>query len=96
LVQIPFTQRLIDKYKGQNIVFLYLSVDEDKTQWRQYLKTQNWAGIQAHDADIIPLNFGVQALPYTLLIDKNGRIAYNSLLNSKITAEQMIDVLLKK
>jgi hypothetical protein len=48
-----------------------------------------------NEATIIPLNFMIQGLPNFFIIDKNGRVAYNSRISTKIDAESMIEFLLK-
>ena len=94
--QLTHSQGLTEKYKdNKNIVFLYISTDTDVDAWKTYLKDNEMKGWQANDPTLIPLNFMIQGLPNYFIIDKNGRVAYNSRLNSKIDAESMIEFLLK-
>lgn len=95
-VEMTHSQALIERYKeNKNIVFLYVSMDTDTDAWRQYLKTHKLQGIHTQDAENIPFNFMVDGLPNYFIIDKNGRVAYNSRISSKIDADSMIEFLLK-
>lgn len=94
--QLTHSQGLLEKYKDRkDIVFLYISVDLEKEEWLNYLKTNSMKGIQVNEASIIPLNFMIQGLPNFFIIDKNGRVAYNSRISTKIDAESMVEFLLK-
>jgi Thioredoxin-like len=84
-----------ERFKDKNVVFLYISLDQDQEAWRFSVKEKNLGGIQANDPTIVPINFMVQALPNYFVVDKNGKIALNSLIKSKIDAEKMLEYLLK-
>ena len=94
--QLTHSQGLMEKYKdNKNIVFLYISTDTDLDAWKTYLKDYKMKGFQANDPSLVALNFMIQGLPNYFIIDKNGRVAYNSRISSKIDAESMIEFLLK-
>ena len=94
--QLTHSQGLMEKYKdNKNIVFLYISTDTDLDAWKTYLKDNKMKGLQTNDANLVALNFMIQGLPNYFIIDKNGRVAYNSRISSKIDAESMIEFLLK-
>ncbi len=93
--QLTHSQGLFEKYKdNKDIVFLYISVDTEKEEWKAYLRDNKMKGLQVNEATIIPLNFMIQGLPNFFIIDKNGRVAYNSRISTKIDAESMIQYLL--
>jgi thiol-disulfide isomerase/thioredoxin len=92
---IKHHQNLIEKYKGQDVVFLFVSIDYDKNMVKETLRGKNWQGLYGHDRVILPINFGVQRLPNYFIISKTGRVAMNSLLKSKTDADKMIEKLLK-
>ena len=94
--QLTHSQGLIEKYKdNKNIVFLYISTDTDLDAWKIYLKDNKMMGLQANDPSLVAMNFMIQGLPNYFIIDKNGRVAYNSRISSKIDADSMIEFLLK-
>ena len=94
--QLTHSQILIEKYKdNKNIIFLYISIDTDLDAWKTYLKDSKMKGLQANDPSLVAMNFMIQGLPNYFIIDKNGRVAYNSRISSKIDSESMIEFLLK-
>ena len=94
--QLTHSQGLMEKYKdNKNIVFLYVSTDTDLDAWKTYLKDSKMKGLQANDPSLVAMNFMIQGLPNYFIVDKNGRVAYNSRISSKIDAESMIEFLLK-
>ncbi len=94
--EMTHSQSLIERYKeNKNIVFIYISMDTDVELWKQYMKDNKPKGIHAIDAENIPQNLKIEGLPNYLIIDKNGRVAYNSRIPSKIDADSMIEFLLR-
>lgn len=94
--EMTHSQSLIERYKdNKNIVFIYVSMDTDIEAWKQYLKDNKLQGIHANDTDNIPTNFRIEGLPNYLIIDKNGRVAYNSRISTKIDADSMVEYLLR-
>jgi thiol-disulfide isomerase/thioredoxin len=93
--QLTHSKKLADKYKDENVVFLFISMDADAEAWKTALKEKNLPGIQANDRMIIPINFGIQGLPNVFIIDQKGKIAHNSMLKSPVTDDKMIEILLR-
>jgi hypothetical protein len=52
-------------------------------------------GTHVNDAVILPINCRIQGLPNFLIVDKNGVIAFNSLIQSKVNEEEILDFLIK-
>ena len=93
---IEYTQRLANKYNDKDVVFLYVSADSDVATWKEYLKEHPIKGIQGLDDNrLLRINLRVQGVPNYFIVDKKGRIAYNSIIQSKMNAEEMIEFLLK-
>jgi thiol-disulfide isomerase/thioredoxin len=92
---MTFSQNLIEKYKNKDVVFLYVSIDEETLAWKQYILDNKLKGIHVNDAVILPINCRIQGLPNFLIVDKNGVIAFNSLIQSKVTEEEILDFLVK-
>ncbi len=93
--QLTHSKGLAEKYKDNNVVFIFISMDADIDAWKYALKEKNLPGIQANDKTIIPINFSIQGLPNIFIIDQKGKIAQNSMLKSPISDDKMIEHLLK-
>ena len=75
----PSVVRLYNTYKDKGFEIFSFSLDTDKTKWENAIKADNllW---ENHASDLKGWNseggklYGVRAIPYTVLIDKTGRI----------------------
>ena len=66
--------------------------DSDVATWKEYLKEHPMKGIHGIDDNkLIRINLQVPGVPNYFIIDKKGRIAYNSLLQSKQNDEEMMN-----
>ncbi len=93
---MEYTQRLANKYSDKDVVFMYVSADSDAPTWKEYLKEHPMKGIQGMDDNrLLRINLRIQGVPNYFIVDKTGRVAYNSIIQSKFSAEEMIDILLK-
>ncbi len=72
-----------------DMVFLYVSLDKDINAWKNFVKSQGLAGahLKADGGDVykskIARIYKVKRMPHVYLIDKEGRVAYNSATDSK-------------
>ncbi len=80
---MTYSQRMIDQYKGKDIVYLYVSMDENPSTWESYVKTQGLKGMhlnassgKGYLSDIAKL-YKVKQLPTHVIIDKSGKVAFN-------------------
>lgn len=69
------------RFKGKDVVFLYITLDTDKKGWKKFIKDNNMAGIHlfaggGFDSKIAQL-FDVKGVPTYYIIDKTGLIASN-------------------
>jgi len=78
-----YGQELQSIYDKKNVVFLFISMDEDKNDWQNYVENNHLTGIhlnvnngEGYLSDIAKL-YKVRKLPFTMLIDQEGRVAYN-------------------
>ncbi len=81
------SQKLGETFAGQDVVFLYISLDENKKEWENFLASNDLTGVHLHEdngniyqSEIARL-YKVKKLPTYILIDKNGKIAYNPAKN---------------
>lgn len=76
--EMPHSRKLIEKMKGEEVVFLYLSVDERETDWRSGMKALQLeqAGVQALAPGFRAAteSFGVTGIPTYFILDRRGRI----------------------
>ena len=74
--EMPFMRELYQKYRERGLVFLGVSLDSDREKWLEALETHQAPGIQVSNLmgweDSSPMDYGVQAIPFTILIDQTG------------------------
>lgn len=80
---MTYSQRLLNEYDDEEVVFLYVSMDENDKIWKSYVASQDLHGIQLNArsgrgylSDIAKL-YKVKQLPTFVIIDKEGKIAFN-------------------
>lgn len=78
--EIPFLKEMEEKYRGKNIEFVSISVDEEKDipKWKNMVATKAMKGIQLHAdknwySDFI-MSLALYNIPRFMLIDPNGII----------------------
>jgi len=76
--EIPFLAKVEEKYKGKNIAFISISVDEDKDfeKWKKFVSDKQLGGIQLFadknwNSEFIT-SFGINSIPRFILIDPKG------------------------
>lgn len=81
LRSLQHNQKLIQKYQDEDIVFLYVGLDEDKSSWENYVNNNKLGGRQllatggsGFQSQLAKL-YKVKELPTYFLIDKDGKIA---------------------
>ena len=79
LVEIPATNKLRKKFEGENVAFVYISIDDDKEDWEKMLdKKPEFKGIQliaeSGWSSKIMTDYQIQGIPKYMLIDKDGKI----------------------
>ena len=97
--EMPYSQKLQEKFKGQDVVFLYFSVDRNGSSWRNMIKQFQLTGehYRANAAVHQQLNqqFNVRSIPRYVLIDKNGKVvSANALRPSNPAVVEEINKLL--
>lgn len=78
LAEMPYAKTLQQKYKGKDIVFLYLCADETDGKWRANIARYQLSGdhylMNHHLRKDAYKTLGIGAIPHYALIDKNGNI----------------------
>ncbi|MDI1254973.1 MAG: TlpA disulfide reductase family protein [Flavobacterium sp.] len=78
--EIPFLQKVEEKYEGKNIAFVSLSVDEKKDyeKWKKMIADKSLGGIQLiadnnWSSDFVTA-YGINSIPRFILIDPKGNV----------------------
>lgn len=76
--QLPYWLKLNSDYKDDNVAFVSISVDEDKTMWLNYVKEKKNVGTNLWsdkfwDSEVFK-DYQVYGTPTYVLIDKEGNI----------------------
>jgi thiol-disulfide isomerase/thioredoxin len=87
LKEIPEIADLYDKYKDKGFEIVGISLDNDRTTWKNKIKNKNMIWFQFIDSNMSNLikdTYGVKAIPHTVLIDENGIIIANKLRGKEL------------
>lgn len=74
--ELPFLKKLEEKFEGRNIVFVGLSIDQDKEKWVARVKGGDLCGIQLYigKGSDFQRDYRINAIPRFILLDPDGRI----------------------
>lgn len=74
--EIPYLKKLDEDYKDAQIVFLSLSVDQDKAKWEKMVKEQSMSGVQLHlgQNSSFQQAYKIEGIPHFILLDREGKI----------------------
>ncbi len=76
--EMPHSQKLQETFKGQDVVFLYISVDRNAQQWLNMIEKLSLTGEHYRANNIVhtQLNeqFSVRSIPRYIMIDKEGKV----------------------
>jgi len=78
-VELPFYERMIEDYQDENILFVGISVDKDKSKWTESFFYENYPGLQV----LVPgdwkspfvRDYNIASIPQFVLINPDGEIA---------------------
>lgn len=86
--EMPNIVAAYSKFKSKGFEVVSISVDKDKEAWLGAVKQNNMSWIQLNDVDGNgSLIYGIQTIPYTLLIDRNGKILAQNLRGEALDAK---------
>lgn len=78
--EIPFLQKVEEKYKGKNIEFISLSIDEakDHEKWKTMVADKKLGGVQVFAdnnwTSAFVRAYGINSIPRFILIDPKGNV----------------------
>lgn len=86
--EMPLLKELHEKYGKKGLVIIGISLDKDREKWQNSLKKYKPIGIQVSELkgweSASRNDYGVQAIPFTLLIDGSGKIIVRNQHGSKL------------
>jgi thiol-disulfide isomerase/thioredoxin len=72
---LPHIQEIAQKFQGQPLVILSVSVDTDEAKWKDFVAKNHMTWLQYRDQGFdgsLSRLFGVNAIPHTFTIDTDG------------------------
>lgn len=98
LREMPELVSTYDKYKDKGLGIIGVSLDKDATSWKEAVKRLDMKWVQVSDLqgwdNAAAKMFGVQSIPFTVIIDGEGKLIDAGLRGSEL--EMRIDGLLKE
>lgn len=79
--EFPYTEKLKEHFAGQDVAFVYVSIDEDKEAWEKAIEQYKLIGYHTREGgwnSDIASDYGVKSVPSYFLIDKEGNFALES------------------
>lgn len=78
-VEFPYLKKLVEQFKGKNIVFVGVSTDtaKNKEVWQKYVNDEKLPGIQLFAGgwdSSLTKDYQISYIPRYMLFDKNGNI----------------------
>ncbi|PIF32321.1 thiol-disulfide isomerase/thioredoxin [Flavobacterium sp. 9] len=100
--EIPYLQKIEEKYHGKNIEFVSVSIDKlkDNEKWKKFVDDKKLGGIQLFadkdwESEFVT-NYGVTGIPRFILIDPNGNVLKaDAARPSEPELQAQLDTLLK-
>lgn len=77
IYEIPFLKKMEEDYKGRNIIFMSISIDEDIDKWKKTIAEKNLSGIQIIASDqnaSIRKDYIISGIPRFIFISPEGEI----------------------
>ena len=73
--------QLHDKFKGKDVVFLFVSMDDHKDHWKKAIAEDNIQGVHVLSSDgnkgSFAKRYNISGIPHYMIIDKNGIMQNN-------------------
>lgn len=96
-MELPYLKKLEEKYRKENIVFMQISVDQQKDiqKWKDAVKSENLKGVQlfaGNKVDLLRKAYKYTGIPRFIVIDKEGKLVSG---DAPRPSSQEIDIVLK-
>ncbi|MBS9765916.1 MAG: TlpA family protein disulfide reductase [Flavobacteriaceae bacterium] len=100
---MPHSKKLMEKFKGKNVEFVYICIDSQEEIWKKWVSKFNLGGGQHYFLDRKQSRFfrnslNIQGIPQSFIIDKQGVIVEKgkNIHSEHAITEKKISALLKK
>jgi thiol-disulfide isomerase/thioredoxin len=98
IMEMPELNELVEEFKGKEVVFLAIAVNDQK-QLKKFLKTTDFNYKVIASGQSVSDSYGIKGFPTNIIIDQNGLIQYASTgigPNNKANLQKEINKLLIK
>jgi thiol-disulfide isomerase/thioredoxin len=100
VAELPYIKRLQEKYKGEDVVFLYFSFDHSAEVLKHFIKEKNFTGVHVNDpkefASDAAIKYHINSIPRHIIVDKNGILVNSDAPRPSSQPEQILDKALGK
>lgn len=91
-VEMKSLQKIHEEIKGDDLIFISISLDDDRSKWIKALETDNipWLALwdeDGFDNSEFRTQFGFNQIPFIALIDANGRLIARNLRGEDVKSE---------
>ncbi|WP_288319046.1 peroxiredoxin family protein [Xylanibacter caecicola] len=97
LREMPEVVGMYNKYKDKGLGIIGVSLDKDATSWKEAVKRMDMKWVQVSDLqgwdNAAAQMFGVQSIPFTVIIDREGKLIDAGLRGSEL--EQRVGEILE-
>jgi len=95
--ELPYLKQINEKYKGDNLVIISVSLDRDSIKMANMVKEKKLNWVQIFNNKSLLELFRINPIPAIFLIDEKGLIQYNSINRDNETADlEILRSLLKE
>jgi len=98
-MEIPHAKKLEEEMKGQDVVFLAVSIDDDEKAWKKIIADKQLGGIHLLSAGSfesgIAEMYNVNGIPRYIIIDKEGKLVNTNANRPSGGVKEDLEALLK-
>ena len=98
IMEMPELNELVEEFKGKEVVFLAIAINNQK-QLKKFLKKTDFKYKVISSGQSVSDSYGIKGFPTNVIIDQNGLIQYASTgigPNNKVNLQKEINKLLNK
>jgi len=97
LVEIPFSLKLQNEFKGKEVAFVYLCVKSKKSKWESTISDYNVKGdlylLSDSQYDVLSEKFQISGIPRYILINKDGVVVDKNAQRPSFAGELNTDLI---
>lgn len=81
IAEMPASKEVREHFTGKDVVFLYISIDDNEDKWKEAIEKHEIKGVHVRDgggwAAPAAKKYSIQSIPAYFLVDRNGKYAMN-------------------